>query len=166
MLGAPEDLWLLASDAGYGFMAKLGDLYAKNRNGKLVLSVPAGARVLPPAPVSDPAQDRVVAVSSTGRMLVTSIRELPMLARGKGMKIIQVPPAKLKAREEYVAAMAAVPTGGSVVLHSGKRTLGLKPADLEHYAGERGRRGSMLPRGFRQVARIVPVLPEERGTGA
>jgi topoisomerase-4 subunit A len=120
-----------------------------------VLSVPTGARVLPPAPVTDPAQDRIVAVSSIGRMLVTPIRELPVLARGKGMKIIQIPPAKLKTREEYVAAVAAVPQGGSIVLHSGKRTLGLKAADLDYYAGERGRRGSMLPRGFRQVSRIV-----------
>jgi topoisomerase-4 subunit A len=155
MLGSPEAVHLLASDAGYGFMAKLEELYAKNRNGKLVLSVPTGARVLPPAPVTDPAQDRIVAVSSIGRMLVTPIRELPVLARGKGMKIIQIPPAKLKTREEYVAAVAAVPQGGSIVLHSGKRTLGLKAADLDYYAGERGRRGSMLPRGFRQVSRIV-----------
>jgi topoisomerase-4 subunit A len=150
-------VYLLASDAGYGFMARLEDLYAKNRNGKLVLSVPAGARVLPPAAVADPAQDRVVAVSSIGRMLVTPIRELPLLAKGKGMKIIQIPPAKWKAREEFVAAIAAVGPGGSVVLRSGKRTLGLKAAELEHYAGERGRRGNVLPRGFRQVSRIEPA---------
>jgi topoisomerase-4 subunit A len=157
MLGAPDSVYLLASDAGYGFMARLEDLYAKNRNGKLVLSVPAGARVLPPAAVADPAQDRVVAVSSIGRMLVTPIRELPLLAKGKGMKIIQIPPAKWKAREEFVAAIAAVGPGGSVVLRSGKRTLGLKAAELEHYAGERGRRGNVLPRGFRQVSRIEPA---------
>jgi topoisomerase-4 subunit A len=157
MLGAPDAMHLLASDAGYGFVAKLEDLYAKNRNGKLVLSVPAGAKVLPPSPLSNPARDRVVAVSSIGRMLVIPVKELPVLGRGKGMKIIQVPPAKFKTREEYVAAVAAVPADGSVVLYSGKRTLGLKAADLEHYAGERGRRGSMLPRGFRQVSRIVAV---------
>jgi len=37
------------------------------------------------------------------------------------------------------------------VLTAGKRTLTLKPADLEHYRGERGRRGNKLPRGFQKV---------------
>jgi len=41
-----------------------------------------------------------------------------------------------------------------VVVHSGRRFLRLKPADLDHYRGERGRRGSKLPRGFQKVDRL------------
>ena len=51
MIGEPEDLWLLASDAGYGFTARLKDLHSRNRAGKTVLKLPEGALVLPPAPV-------------------------------------------------------------------------------------------------------------------
>ncbi|OGT82570.1 MAG: DNA topoisomerase IV subunit A [Gammaproteobacteria bacterium RIFCSPLOWO2_02_FULL_61_13] len=155
MIGVPESLFLLGSDAGYGFLAKLEDLYAKNRNGKGVVSVPKGGRVLAPAEARNPARDLVAAVSSTGRLLVTPAKELPQLARGKGLKIIQIPSAKLKTREEFVVALAVLDAADTLVLVSGKRTLSLKPRDLEPYHGERGRRGNMLPRGFRQVSRLA-----------
>jgi topoisomerase-4 subunit A len=154
MIGTPETLFLLATDGGYGFLVRLEDLYAKNRNGKLVLSVPNGAQVLAPAEARDPAGDRVAAVSSIGRLLVTPVKELPHLARGKGLKIIQIPPAKLKTREEFVACVTVLGAGDTLVLTSGKRTLSLKPRDLEPFHGERGRRGNLLPRGFRQVSRL------------
>ena len=53
-----------------------------------------------------------------------------------------------------VAAMAVLGPSDTLIIHSGKRYLKLKPADLEHYRGERGRRGSKLPRGFQKVDRI------------
>jgi topoisomerase-4 subunit A len=157
VIGQPEELCLLASDAGYGFMARLDDLVSRNRNGKLALNVPAGAVALAPAPIGDPANDRVAAVSSGGRLLLVAVRELPVLARGKGLKIMQIPPAALKNRSEYVAAVTVVAAGQSLELVSGKRKLTLKPGDLEEYAGERGRRGNLLPRGFRQVSRMLPA---------
>ena len=53
MMGDDADRYLLASDAGYGFVVKLGDLVAKNKNGKAILNVPKGARVLPPSPINE-----------------------------------------------------------------------------------------------------------------
>ncbi len=151
MLGGADDLYLLASDAGYGFVAKLGDLHAKNKNGKAVLSLPKGARVLPPVPITDQAAAQVAAVSSSGRMLVFPLAELPALAKGKGNKLIGIPSAKLVAREEHVKALACVPAGGTLILRAGQRHMSFKGGDLSHYAGERGRRGLMLPRGFQKV---------------
>ena len=152
MMGEGE--WLLATDAGYGLVARIGDLHAKNKAGKSVLTVPAGARVLEPAPVADFEHDEVAAVTTGGHLLLHPVSELPRLARGKGVKIIQIPSAKLKAREEYVAALTVVPAGGSLTLHAGKRHLTLKPADLEHYRLGRGRRGRKLPRGLQRVDRM------------
>ena len=157
MIGESGDLFLLASDAGYGFMARLEDLYAKNKNGKHILNVPRGAGVLCPAPVGNAKTDYIAAVSSTGRMLVVDIGEFPLLGKGKGIKIMQIPPAKLKTREEYVAAVAVFSEGDTLVLHSGKRHISLKPEVIDKFYGERGRRGNMLPKGFRQVGRIVTV---------
>ncbi len=151
MLGNAEDRYLLASDAGYGFVAKLGDLYAKNKNGKAVLSLPKGARVLAPVAVTDPNADQVAAVNSNGRMLVFPLAELPALSKGKGNKMIGIPSARVVAREEYVKALACVPAGGTLVIRAGQRHMSLKSGDLSHYAGERGRRGLMLPRGFQKV---------------
>jgi len=159
VMGNPDDLYLLAGDAGYGFVVKLEELFAKNKNGKAVLSLPKGARVLPPAAVQDAAGDVVAVVSNLGKLLVFPVAELPQLAKGKGNKIMAIPGAKLAARQEYVCAIASVPEGAALVIHAGQRHMSLNRADLEHYAGERGRRGSSLPRGFQKVDRITVQTP-------
>ena len=157
MSGKGEDIYLLASDAGYGFMAKLEDLFVKTKNGKSILNVPKGAKVLPPAVVLNPKEDFIAVVSSTGRFLVVDIAEFPLLGKGKGIKIMQIPPAKLKAREEYISAITTFSEGESLLASSGKRQLTLKPDIIDGFYGERGRRGNMLPRGFRQVVSIQPI---------
>ena len=157
MCGDEETVYLVGSDAGYGFMVKLGDVYTKNRNGKSIVSVPAQSQVLAPSLVRSVETDWVAVVSSIGRLLMFPIIELTLLPKGKGLKIMQIPPAKLKTREEYVVAMTAMAETDSLIVHAGKRHATLKTSDHEHYMGERGRRGNMLPRGYRNVDRIVAV---------
>ena len=152
MLGEGDKLYLLASDAGYGFVAKLEDLMTKNKNGKAVVNLPKESLILPPVIFNQYNTDLIAAVSTIGRLLIFQLNELPLLARGKGLKIIQIPPAKLKTREEYVMAMTVVPVNTILTIQSGQRHLNLKPADIKHYMGERGRRGNMLPRGFRNIS--------------
>ncbi len=154
LAGDPDDRWLLASDAGYGFVVRLGELYSRARAGKKVVTVPKGAGVLVPAPVNDVDSDLLVAVSNQGRLLVFPLEELPELAKGKGNKIIGIVPAKLRKREEFVVAVLSVPAGEDVLVYSGKRTMTLRQRDLEAYSGSRGRRGNLLPRGWRRVDRI------------
>lgn len=149
--GDPERRWLLASDAGYGFVTQAKSLFANKKAGKSVLTLPKGAQVLKAQPVSDAHTDRVVTVTSEGRMLVIPLSDLPEMARGKGNKIIGIPGKRVAAREEYVVAMIVAPEGARVRLVSGKRHLNLKAADLNAYEGERGRRGNKLPRGFQKV---------------
>lgn len=157
MCGDEETVYLVGSDAGYGFMVKLGDVYTKNRNGKAIVSVPAQSQVLAPSLVRNVETDWVAVVSSIGRLLMFPISELTLLPKGKGLKIMQIPSAKLKTREEYVVAMTAMAETDNLVVYAGKRHTTLKTADHEHYMGERGRRGNMLPRGYRNVDRIVAV---------
>jgi topoisomerase-4 subunit A len=160
-MGKAEETLLLASDAGYGFLATLSDLYAKNRAGKALLTLPQGAYPLPPLRVSDPDTEQVCAISNEGRMLLFPVRDLPMLSKGKGNKIIQIPPARLKERKEYVSILRVVPEGAHLIVHVGKRFMTLKGADLAAYRGERGRRGKFLSRGFRNVERLEAVIPGE-----
>ncbi|MDQ7075969.1 MAG: DNA topoisomerase IV subunit A [Gammaproteobacteria bacterium] len=155
MMGDPEERYLLASDAGYGFVAKLADLISRNKAGKVVLSVPAGAKVMMPVPIFNHQRDRVVAVSSGGYLLSYAITELPEMARGKGNKIIGIPAAKLKSGEEKLVGLLSLPVGESLTLYSGKRLTRLKYDELDSYQGERGRRGSKLPRGFQSVQKVV-----------
>jgi topoisomerase-4 subunit A len=161
LMGAPERLLLLASDAGYGFVGKLSEFYTKNRNGKALLTLPAGAQPLAPEPVDDVDTDLLVAVSNEGRMLVFAVKHLPLLARGKGNKIIQIPPARAALREEFVAELSVVPADSHLIIHAGKRYLTLKPGNMEQFRGERGRRGRKLPRGFRNVDRLEVVRPKQ-----
>ncbi|MBD1549840.1 DNA topoisomerase IV subunit A [Pseudomonas typographi] len=149
----PDDdgLYVVASDAGYGFVAKGEDLQAKNKAGKALVSLPSGAKVMPPRPLANREQDWLAAVTSEGRLLVFRIADLPQLAKGKGNKIIGIAGERLASREEYMTDLTVIAEGASLVLQAGKRTLSLKPADLEHYKGERGRRGNKLPRGFQRV---------------
>ncbi len=156
ILGESDDRYFLASDAGYGFVVKLEDLYVKAKAGKAVLNVPADAKILPPVPVFDHEQDFVAAVSTDGRLLVTALSDFPQLGKGKGIKIMQIPPAKLKVREEYLVALTVFSEKDALLLESRKRHLTLKPKDWKQYQGERGRRGNLLPRGYRQVATIKP----------
>ncbi|MCB1733039.1 MAG: DNA topoisomerase IV subunit A, partial [Halieaceae bacterium] len=151
MMGAQEQLFLLASDAGYGFVAKLGDLQSKNRAGKAAISLPKGARVMAPAPVDAVQGAWVAAATTEGRLLVFPLDELPQLARGKGNKIIGIPPARVQSRDEFVVAVQVITERDSLVIYAGKRHIKLKFSELEHYRGERGRRGNKLPRGFQKV---------------
>ncbi|RMO81802.1 DNA topoisomerase 4 subunit A [Pseudomonas syringae pv. philadelphi] len=153
----PEDdaLYVIASDAGYGFVVKGEDLQAKNKAGKALLSLPAGAKVILPRPVPDREQNWLAAVTTEGRLLVFKISDLPQLGKGKGNKIIGIPGERVASREEYVTDLAVIAQGATLVLQAGKRTLSLKPEDLEHYKGERGRRGNKLPRGFQRVDALL-----------
>ncbi len=151
LLPDDEALYVMASDAGYGFVAKGDDLQAKNKAGKALLTLPTGAKVLPPLPLSNREQDWLAAATSDGRLLLFRIAELPQLPKGKGNKLISIPADRVASREEYVTALAVLPEGANLVLQAGKRTLTLKGEDLAHYQGERGRRGNKLPRGFQRV---------------
>ena len=154
MIGPADQLYVVATDAGYGFIVRLEDLWSRNRAGKACISLGQGAKVLVPRPVRDLQLGQLAAVSSAGRLLVHPLADLPHLARGKGVKIIQIPPVKARAREEFVVDIEVVPTGASLTVHAGKRHITLKPADLVHYALGRGRVGRMLPRGLQRADRL------------
>ncbi|MFC3031967.1 DNA topoisomerase IV subunit A [Pseudoalteromonas fenneropenaei] len=151
LMGEEQQHFLMATDGGYGFIAEFNDLVSKNKSGKALVSIPSGAQLMAPIVINDISTDLCMAISNEGRMLLFPLRDLPKLGKGKGNKIISIPSAKVQAREEFVKVLAVVPEGASVTLHAGKRKLTLKPADLEHYYGERGRRGNKLPRGLQRV---------------
>ncbi len=154
LLGEGEQRVLLATDAGYGFVARLADLVTKNRAGKAAINISKGARVLPPVAIEALTNSLVVAISNEGRMLAFPVGELPELTRGKGNKIINIPASRVQAREEWVVAITVVAESQQLVIHAGKRHHALRRADLAHYCGERGRRGNKLPRGFQKVDRV------------
>ena len=158
MIGDNEQKYLLASDAGYGFVAKLTDLVSRNKAGKSILRVPAGGKAVVPAPVPRDKECLIAAVSSIGRLLLFEMEELPELAKGKGNKLINIPGPKYKSGDEKMVAAAVVPEDGHLEVYSGTRKMTIKWNDLDDYYGDRALRGSLLPQGWRKVERLVGVL--------
>ena len=163
LMGPDEMRLLVASDAGYGFVCRLEDLIGKNRGGKQVLALPPGAQPLAPLVLEEPERSLLAAVSSEGRMLIFPLADLPELARGKGNKIIQIPPKRVREGLESLAVLAVIGPDSLLVVHAGKRFLNLKPAHWTEFRGQRGLRGRKLPRGFQRVDRLECVMPEQRG---
>ena len=166
ILGDPQDRYVMASDAGYGFITSLEDLQSRQRVGKSVLNLPRNSRVLPPGPLGDGA-DFLAAVSSAGRLLVFPLEQLPQLAKGKGSRLIAIPAAQAAERQEVLVGFICLAGDQSLTLYCGQRHLTLKPADLANYAGARGQRGVKLPRGFQRVDRLEvsprPTPPSSNG---
>ena len=148
--GNPEDWYVLASHYGYGFRVQLKELSSKNKAGKLLITLPPGAKVLKPAPIHDES-DLMAVVTLQGRLLIFPVADLPALARGKGNKLIQIPSGDLLSEKDYVVAVLSIPENSSLKVVSGKRFLTLKTVDIEHYTSSRAKRGLALPRGFQRV---------------
>ncbi|ENM5733031.1 DNA topoisomerase IV subunit A [Vibrio mimicus] len=154
VMGEEDQLWLVGSDAGYGFVCKGDDLLSKNRSGKALINLPENSEVMTPQVIADLDNDEILAITNQGRMLLFPIKDLPQLSKGKGNKIINIPAAKAKTREEVLSNLMVLPQGASITLYAGKRKLGLKVSDLDNFRGERGRRGGLLPRGLQRVTAI------------
>ena len=162
IMGEPEDLWLLASDAGYGFTVRLKELITDRRAGKTVLNVPENSHVLPPAFVPSP-DSLVLTVSSEGKMLAFKVSDVPEMPKGKGNKLYDIPAKKASSREEVLTGVAVVPPNGTLVLWSGEKQKVLTWAEIKEYKGERAQRGSVLPRGWREIDRVEGQLPPPKG---
>ncbi len=157
LMGEESQCYLVASDAGYGFLCQFKDMLSRQKNGKSLLSLPTGAEVLPPCAIRDPQNDWVAVVSNQGRLLIFDVADLPQLTKGKGNKMIGIPSARVATREEYVVGMTVLAPMQPLIISAGKRHVTLKGDDLLHYRGERGRRGHKLPRGFQRVDSLVPA---------
>ncbi|MBT8114077.1 MAG: DNA topoisomerase IV subunit A, partial [Arenicella sp.] len=155
MMGKDSDKYIMLSDAGYGFICQLENMLTKNKKGKVTLSVPKGAQSLAAQKLNNPQQDLIAVVTTSGYLTIYPVTELPELAKGKGVKLINIPSKLLKARDEYVRGATVFKKGQHVLVHAGKRYLRLKGQDLEHYMGERGKRGRKLPKGFQAVKAIT-----------
>ncbi|MGR3808729.1 DNA topoisomerase IV subunit A [Pasteurella testudinis] len=156
LMDKEDQAYLMASDSGYGFVCKFEDLISRNKAGKALISLTENAKVLPPQAVLG--EDMLlVAISSIGKMLIFPVADLPILSKGKGNKIIGIPSANAKSREELLSRILLIKPENSLIFHAGRRKVTLKPDDLEKFKGERGRRGGQLPRGLHSGVEIEVV---------
>ena len=159
-IGAESSKILIANSAGYGFVSELSNALSNQKKGKAFMKLPEKAELLPPLPLED-SHRYVVAISSIGRMLIFDIAELPVLPKGKGNKIINIPKPKLLAGEESMNFICLLSDSSTLQIHSGKRFMSLKLKDLENYISTRAKRGMMLPQGYRKVDQVLEITTED-----
>ncbi len=162
LLGPPEQKLLIASDAGYGFMTDLSKLYTKNQKGKALLKLSKGAIPLTPLYIDSVNNKFLVSITNEGRMLIFKLSRLPVLSKGKGNKIISIPPKRALQRIEFISHLVLINELDALIIYSGKRKFKLTFGLLYEYMGDRGRRGRMLPRGFQKVDSVERVAPAQR----
>ena len=154
LTGEPQQKLVLASSWGYGFVTETVNLHSKMKAGKAMISLPGDAQPVEPAAINSAGADTVACVTSDGYLLAFPLADLPELAKGKGNKLINIPPKRLKTGEEFMIGMVVVAENEEILVWAGQRYLRLGKKDLEHFRGERAKRGHKLPRGFQRVTRI------------
>lgn len=158
-----EQRLLMASDAGYGFICTFNDLISRNRAGKALLTLPENARVMTPMAVHHE-DDMLLAITQAGRMLMFPVGELPQMSKGKGNKIISIPSADAASGADKLAWLMILPPGSAITLHVGKRKLLLRSEELQKFRADRGRRGTLLPRGLQKIDRVELDAPARSGS--
>jgi topoisomerase-4 subunit A len=154
LAGEPQKKILLASSFGYGFVTQLENLHSRMKAGKAMISLPDLAIPLEPAELNPPVSNTVICVTSDGYMLAFPLGDVPELAKGKGNKLINIPPKRLKSGEEVVVGLVAISEKDEILVWAGQRYLRMGEKDIDHFRGERAQRGRKLPRGFQRVTKI------------
>jgi topoisomerase-4 subunit A len=144
----------LASSFGYGFVTTMGNLHSRMKAGKTVISLPQDSLPLTPALLHNDSVDTIVCATSDGYLLAFPLSELPELSKGKGNKLINIPPKRLKAGEEFVVGLTVMAEKQEILVCAGQRYLRMSAKDIEHFRGDRAHRGRKLPRGFQRVSKI------------
>ncbi len=152
--GDSQQKLVLASSYGYGFVTEITNLHSKMKAGKAMISLPGDSIPVEPSIITSENADTVACVTSDGYLLAFPLSDLPALTKGKGNKLINIPPKRLKAGEEYMIGMVVVAESEEILVWAGQRYLRIGKKDLEHFRGERAKRGRKLPRGFQRVTRI------------
>ena len=159
VMGDDDQLILLASDVGYGFISNLGNLKSKTKSGKNAITLPSKSKVMKIVLVEDLESQYVAVATNRGRLLIFPIAELPLLSKGKGNKLIQIPATDLTARKELITGLCALNETQKLRVYYGKRKPIYKPEDWIHFVSHRARRGKELRPGY--VTNIIYIKAED-----
>jgi topoisomerase-4 subunit A len=139
--GPADTPLLLASSAGFGFAAKLGDMVSRNRNGKAFITLDAGDEPLPPKPIAANA-GALACLSEKGRLLVFGMDEVKPLTGGRGVILMELEP------NEKLLAAQPISQRGVIVAGIGRggkaQQLSLSATTLAPHFGKRARKGKPL----------------------
>ena len=143
VIGNNEDRFLIMNSGGFGYIAHYENMTSNTKNGRAFMKLPENAQMLKSIPVREN-HTHIAAVSNIGKLLIFEISELPILGKGKGNKIINIPKAKLASSEEFMAHAQLLAIDSSLKIEVGKRSVTLKPKDWSEYILSRAKRGKKV----------------------
>ena len=143
VIGVEGNKFLIMNTAGYGYISEYQNMISNKKTGRAFMKLPDNAKMLKAIPVKDN-HTHIAAVSNIGKLLIFNIEELPILGKGKGNKIINIPKDKLAAGEEFMAHAQLLADDSSLKIEVGKRSVTLKPKDWSEYVLSRSKRGKKV----------------------
>ena len=135
------------SSKGYGFKTQAKQLDTNAKAGKAFLTLPENATVMPLTSVDQ--ATHLALLTSTGRLLILELSELPILNKGKGNKLIQLE------EKDQIVFMTRLTLDEILQVVAGQQQLKLKGDDLQKYIGKRASKGQLLPRGYQKANKLL-----------
>jgi topoisomerase IV subunit A len=134
--------YLIASDAGRGFVVNAADLLAEKRTGKQVLNLKSGETAVVCVPADG---DHVAVIGTNRKLLVFPLDQVPELGRGAGVLLQKYRDGKMADAKVFRLA-----EGLSWALGDRTRT----EMDLRPWLGSRAQAGRLPPNGFPKAGRF------------
>mgnify|MGYP001444270008 CR=1 FL=1 len=156
IIGNDESRFLIMNTAGYGYISEYKNMISNKKTGRAFMKLPENAKMLKAIPVRED-HSYIAAVSNIGKLLIFELNELPVLGKGKGNKIINIPKDKLKADEEFMAHAQVLSDDSSLMIEVGKRSVTLKPKDWQQYILSRAKRGKKVGKLI-NIERLTEVV--------
>ena len=143
VIGKEGDKFLIMNTAGYGYISEYQNMISNKKTGRAFMKLPDHAKMLKAIPVKAN-HTHIASVSNIGKLLIFKIDELPILGKGKGNKIINIPKDRLSSGEEFMAHAQLLADESSLRIEVGKRSVTLKPKDWSEYILSRAKRGKKV----------------------
>ena len=153
LIGEPDDKFIFTNTAGYGYISEFSNTISNKKTGKAFMRIPEGASLIKSQKLRED-HKYIAAVSSIGKLLIFRLDELPILPKGKGNKIINIPTAKFKSKEEKMLDIQLLAEDSNLVVHYGTKTRSLPFKDWQHYISSRAKRGNILAGHLKRVESI------------
>ena len=133
----PKNNLLVASTTGDGFIVPMEEVLAQTRNGKQILNVKGSVRAAVSKKVVG---DHVATVGENRKVLIFSLEELPIMQRGKGVRLQKYKDGGLSDVTTFFFE------DGLTWLDPAGRTR--TENELSEWKSKRASTGKMAPRGF------------------
>ncbi len=142
----PERELIVASSDGYGFRVSEAEIVASTRGGRKTLNVKGEAEALRVVEVKG---DKIATIGENRKILIFDVEELPIMTRGKGVRLQKYKDGGLSDITTFVAE-----EGLTFLDTSARRNEVSEWALLQ---GKRAQAGRMAPRGFSRKSSFDPA---------